>query len=148
MPNDQALGRLRGALAGVSLLHDEPNYTNSQPTKVIEYMSHGLPVVTTPNWAPKELVEHADSGAVVPFEDVDAAARVIRQWRTDRNERVRLGRSGYDYAKRHLNWTVDAHDFVKAVEDAHMLDQAKRHRPRSTVNRVLGRGRGSAARAR
>ena len=148
MPNDQALGRLRGALAGVSLLHDEPNYTNSQPTKVIEYMSHGVPVITTPNWAPKELVERADSGAVVPFGDVDASARVVRQWRADRDERVRLGRSGYDYAKDHLNWTVDAVDFVKAVEDAHMLDQAKRRRPRSTVNRVLGRGRGGAAGAR
>lgn len=142
MPNDQALGRLRGALAGVSLLHDEPNYTNSQPTKVIEYMSHGLPVITTPNWAPKELVEHADCGAVVPFGDVNAAAAVVRRWREDRAERVRLGRRGYDYARSHLNWNVDAHDFVRAVADARMLDLAKRRRVLSTADRVLGRGRG------
>lgn len=142
MPNDQALGRLRGALAGVSLLHDEPNYTNSQPTKVIEYMSHGLPTITTPNRAPKELVEHAQCGAVVPFGDVDAAAAVIRQWRDDREERVRLGRRGYDFARTHLNWNVDAHDFVRAIADARMLDLAKRRLVRSTAKRVLGRGRG------
>ena len=142
MPNDQALARLRGALAGVSLLHDEPNYTNSQPTKIIEYMSHGLPTITTPNWAPKELVEHADCGAVVPFGDVDAAASVVRRWREDRAERVRLGRSGYDYARTHLNWNVDAHDFVRAIDDARMLDLAKRRRVSSTAKRVMGRGRG------
>jgi glycosyltransferase involved in cell wall biosynthesis len=142
MPNDQALGRLRGALAGVSLLHDEPNYTNSQPTKVIEYMSHGLPTITTPNRAPKELVEHAQCGAVVPFGDVDAAAAVVRRWRDDREERVRLGRRGYDFARTHLNWNVDARDFVRAIADARMLDLAKRDRVRATAKRVMGRGRG------
>ena len=148
MPNDVALGRLRGALAGLSLLHDEPNYTNSQPTKVIEYMAHGLPVITTPNWAPKELVEHADCGAVVPFGDVDAAAEVVRDWAANRDERVRLGRTGYDYAKTHLNWNADARDFLKAIEDARMLDLAKRRRPQSTLERVMGRRRGGAGRER
>jgi len=142
MPNDLALDRLRGALAGVSLLHDEPNYANSQPTKVIEYMAHGLPVITTPNWAPKELVEHAECGAVVPFGDVGAVAEVVSDWAADRDKRAALGRTGYDYAKAHLDWNSDAHDFVRALADARMLDLAKRRRPKSTVERVLGRRRG------
>ncbi|HLS32529.1 MAG TPA: glycosyltransferase, partial [Brevibacterium sp.] len=139
---DLALDRLRGALAGVSLLHDEPNYANSQPTKVIEYMAHGLPVITTPNWAPKELVEHAECGAVVPFGDVGAVAEVVSDWAADRDKRAALGRTGYDYAKAHLDWNSDAHDFVRALADARMLDLAKRRRPKSTVERVLGRRRG------
>lgn len=139
MPNDLALDRLRGALAGLSLLHDEPNYAHSQPTKVIEYMAHGVPVITTPNRAPKELVDRAGSGAVIPFGDVDAAARTVRQWAADRDERVRLGRAGYDYARAHLDWNTDAHEFVKSLEDMRMLDNAKRYRRRATIERVMGR---------
>lgn len=48
LPNDRALGLLSGALAGLSLLHDQPNYRHSRPTKVVEYMAHGVPVITTP----------------------------------------------------------------------------------------------------
>jgi hypothetical protein len=36
IPSDKALGMLSGALAGLSLLHDEPNYMGSMPTKVVE----------------------------------------------------------------------------------------------------------------
>ena len=42
-PNDEALARVDGALAGLSLLHDEPNYRHSRPTKVIEYMATASP---------------------------------------------------------------------------------------------------------
>lgn len=53
LPNDAALDRLRGALAGVSLLRDEANYRHSRPTKVVEYMAYGIPVVSTPNPWPR-----------------------------------------------------------------------------------------------
>ncbi len=45
-----------GALAGLSLLHDEPNFRHSLPTKVVEYMARGVPVVTTPLPAAADLV--------------------------------------------------------------------------------------------
>src|SRR5262249_41773081 len=48
VPNDRAMPMLDGALAGLSLLHDEPNFRHSMPTKVVEYMARGVPVVTTP----------------------------------------------------------------------------------------------------
>jgi len=74
VPNDAALQLLDGALAGLSLLHDEPNYASSRPTKVMEYMAHGVPVVTTPNASSVELVERYGCGLVVPFDDPRATA--------------------------------------------------------------------------
>ncbi|MFD0395345.1 glycosyltransferase [Streptomyces nogalater] len=69
LPNDRALARLSGALAGLSLLHDQPNYRHSRPTKVVEYMAHGVPVVTTPTPLAAELVERHGCGLVVPYRD-------------------------------------------------------------------------------
>ncbi len=75
MPNDEALKRLDGALAGLSLLHDEPNYRHSMPTKIVEYMAHGIPVITTPSPRAVELIERYRSGVVVPWSDPQAVAQ-------------------------------------------------------------------------
>ncbi|HLS01530.1 MAG TPA: glycosyltransferase, partial [Beutenbergiaceae bacterium] len=45
VPSDRALPMLDGALVGLSLLHDMPNYRHSMPTKILEYMAHGVPVI-------------------------------------------------------------------------------------------------------
>lgn len=115
MPNAQALAHLDGALAGLSLLHDEPNYAHSRPTKVMEYMAYGVPVVTTPNPASAELVERHGCGVVVPFEDPKSAAAVLIELHQDRAERERLARAGREAACRHFDWNRDGRDFVSTL---------------------------------
>lgn len=118
MPNEQALARLPGALAGLALLHDEPNYQHSLPTKLVEYMAHGVPVITTPNQASADLVASAEGGVVIPFGDIDAAARVLRSFVDDPEARIAYARHGYDYVAGHVNWHIDGPQFVRAVEEA------------------------------
>src|SRR5260370_26338610 len=77
VPNEQALALADGALAGLSLLQDEANFRVSMPTKVIEYMARGLPVITTPLPLAVELVEGADCGFIVGFNHPRAAADAI-----------------------------------------------------------------------
>src|SRR5690606_15954446 len=103
------------SLAGLSLLHDQPNYAVSEPTKVMEYMAHGVPVVSTPNAAAKALVERSGCGVVVPFGDVQAAADAVTRLATDRAWREELGASGYRYASQHLNWQRDAQEFASYI---------------------------------
>lgn len=116
VPNDRALQLLDGALAGLSLLHDEANYRHSRPTKIIEYMSHGVPVITTPSPPAIELVQGADSGAVVGFQDPAAVAAVLATWSADAAERARLGANGHSAAQRDHDWTSDGPAFVRLLE--------------------------------
>jgi glycosyltransferase involved in cell wall biosynthesis len=111
VPNREALGLLRGALAGLALLHDEPNYATSRPTKVMEYMAFGVPVVTTPNAASTELVRRYGSGVVVPFRDPAAAAEAVLALRADPERRHRLGEAGRAGAVRDLDWRDDGRRF-------------------------------------
>lgn len=115
VPNDEALAHVRGATAGLSLLHDQPNYRHSLPTKVIEYMAHGVPVVTTPLPAAAELVERYGCGVVVPFGDVDAVERAVRELHDDRARREELGRRGHRAASRDLNWDNEGSRFVELL---------------------------------
>lgn len=104
VPNDEALRRVEGAIAGLALLRDEPNYRNSLPTKVLEYLSRGVPVVTTPLPAAVELVERHDCGIVVPFEDPSAAAGAVRRLREDRALRDAMAERGRRAVLERYSW--------------------------------------------
>ncbi|MFE5811851.1 glycosyltransferase [Streptomyces sp. NPDC056479] len=116
LPNDRALALLSGSLAGLSLLRDQPNYRHSRPTKAVEYMAHGVPVVTTPTPLAAELVERYGCGLVVPYEDPVTAARAVRHLRADRQMRRRAAARGWEAALADLNWADRATEFVMYLE--------------------------------
>lgn len=116
LPNDEALDRLEGALAGLSLLHDEPNYRGSRPTKVVEYMSRGVSVVTTPNPVASRIVQEHRCGIVVPFDDVAAVVDAVDRLRGDDELRRSMGRAGHAAARAGFNWRMSGPRFVEIVE--------------------------------
>jgi glycosyltransferase involved in cell wall biosynthesis len=116
VPNEQALRLAEGALAGLSLLHDEANFRSSMPTKVVEYMARGIPVITTPLPLAVDLVRGAECGFVVPFGDVPAACEAVLALHRDQDLRVKMGLRGHDAAKRALGWPADATAFVAQLE--------------------------------
>ncbi|MBB2909681.1 glycosyltransferase involved in cell wall biosynthesis [Streptosporangium becharense] len=117
VPNRHALRMAEGAIAGLSLLHDVPNYRRSMPTKVIEYMSRGIPVVTTPLPAAASLVERSGCGLVVPFGDVEAAVRAVLALRDDPAGAAEMGARGHTEALARHNWPDHAGDFVGRLEE-------------------------------
>lgn len=115
VPNARALEHVRGATVGLSLLHDEPNYRGSLPTKVLEYLAHGVPVVTTPLPVAVRIVEEADAGRVVPFGDVAAAAAAVRALAADAKLRRAMGQRGRDLVAERYSWDVEGPRFVELL---------------------------------
>jgi glycosyltransferase involved in cell wall biosynthesis len=116
LPSDQAMRQLDGSLAGLSLLHDEPNYRVSLPTKVVEYMAHGVPVVTTPLPLARDLVTGTGCGVVVPFSEPEAAAQAILDLWNDPDRRRRMGVAGHSAARKRFDWATYASRFVAELE--------------------------------
>jgi len=116
VPNADALKLVEGSLAGLSLLQDEENFRHSMPTKVAEYMARGVPVVTTPLPLAVDLVEAAEGGFVVPFNDPAAARDAILRLDADPDLRVKTGLRGHEYALAHLSWPPHADAFVAQLE--------------------------------
>lgn len=79
LPNPEALRVAAAASVGVSPLRDAPNYRHSVPTKVIEYLALGLPVVATDLPGTRELVEGWEAVWLVPPGDVGAMAEALRE---------------------------------------------------------------------
>ncbi|WP_159619803.1 glycosyltransferase family protein [Ruania rhizosphaerae] len=117
VPNDEATQMLDGALAGLALLHDQPNYAHSLPTKIAEYLAHGVPVITTPNHSSAELVQASGGGFVVGFGDVEATVAALRDLARDEEQRRALAESGYRYVEANVNWHHDAAEFVETIRN-------------------------------
>ncbi|RFS86382.1 glycosyltransferase [Actinomadura spongiicola] len=116
VPNDRALRIAEGAMAGLALLHDEPNYRHSMPTKIVEYMARGVPVITTPNPPAVDIVEPAGCGLIVPFGAPNAAAKAVLRLRDNPELRIALGERGHRAARTRFHWPVHAERFVAQLE--------------------------------
>ncbi|MFG1703521.1 glycosyltransferase [Nonomuraea sp. M3C6] len=110
VPNRHALRMAEGALAGLSLAD---NTVTRSPTKIMDYMGRGLPVITTPQGA--SLVEGAGCGVVVP-QDVDAVLNAVLDLKEDPVRRARLGALGHAEARLRHHWPDHAAAFVSRAE--------------------------------
>mgnify|MGYP001055796771 CR=1 FL=1 len=115
LPAAEAMATIDGALAGLSLLRDLPNYRGSMPTKVVEYLAHGVPAITTPLPLAEEIVLEARSGVIVPFDDPEAAAdAAVRLWR-DPAEAAAAGRRGRGLVRERYDWEKGGAAFVEEL---------------------------------
>ena len=116
LPSQAALSRISGALAGLSLLDDLPNFRCSLPTKVVEYGAFGIPVITTPLPLAEQHVRTTDSGLIVPWRDPEAVVRAVVALRDDPHCAAVLGRNGHATALEHYDWRTWSRRFVHEME--------------------------------
>lgn len=110
VPSRHALRMTEGALAGLSLAAAT---VQGVPTKVLDYMGRGVPVVTTAQAAP--LVERVGCGVVVPL-DVDAVTHAVLDLKENPARRSALGTRGHAEARLRHHWPDHAPAFVARME--------------------------------
>lgn len=116
VPNELALDAVEGAVAGLSLVHPQPNHAGSLQTKVLEYASRRVPVITTDLPVTGPFVAQHRIGHVVAVGDHDATEAAVRQLVGDAGERGAMADRGYQLIREGLNWDCSRHRFVALVE--------------------------------
>ncbi len=104
---------LARSMAGVVTLHPVPNYVHSQPIKMFEYMSAGIPVIASdfPLW--RDIVLGNDCGVVVdPMQPGDIAAAIDRLV-TDPAEARRLGENGRRAVRERYSWEAEVPSLLR-----------------------------------
>ncbi|WP_236004163.1 glycosyltransferase [Nonomuraea antri] len=110
VPNRHALRMAEGALAGLSLAAPT---IEGVPTKVLDYLGRGLPVISTAQAA--SLVEGVECGLVVPF-DVDAVVDAVLDLKEDPRRRLAMAAKGHAEARLRHHWPDHAPAFVAKAE--------------------------------
>lgn len=116
LPNDVAMCEVETSMVGLALLADQPNYRHSMPTKILEYMASGTPVVATP--LPLSQLVIAGDGVVLSDFDSSAqavAAEVIRLC-DDEELRTRFAHAAFARVRDHYNWHHAKHDFIRSLD--------------------------------
>ncbi len=121
-PNDRALAAIEGASAGLSLVHPQPNRAGSLQTKVLEYLSRRVPVITTDLAVTGPFVRSREVGVVVPVGDIDEVELAVRRLAADNvddpdgapaaAEREAIADRGYALVRDELNWDLAGAAFV------------------------------------
>lgn len=94
--------------AGLVVLHDLPNYLDSQPIKMFEYMSASIPVIASdfPYW--RSIIETHQCGICVNPYDKAAIAAAIQHLSNERDEAKIMGINGRKAIEEQFNWEKEA----------------------------------------
>ncbi|MBW3634415.1 MAG: glycosyltransferase family 4 protein [Chloroflexi bacterium] len=112
LPADEVVDLLRTARVGLCVLQPLPNYVDSLPTKLFEYMAAGLPVVAS-DFAPwREIVEEAGCGLLVDPTDVESLAGAIASLLADPARARAMGEAGRLAVMDRYGWPAEADRLV------------------------------------
>ncbi len=107
---------VNAARVGLVLFHPLPNYEDSQPNKLFEYMSAGLPVIASnfPLW--KAIVDKAGCGLVVnPLDPAEISQAIT--WIMDHPaEAEAMGKRGQEAVRATYNWNTQIEPLLGLYE--------------------------------
>ena len=109
---------LNNARAGLVLLHPVRNYVESQPIKMYEYMSAGIPVIASdfPIW--RKIIEDIGCGLLVDPMNPNAIANAMSWILQHPDKAAEMGRRGKEAVELKYNWDIEVKkliDFVKTI---------------------------------
>jgi glycosyltransferase involved in cell wall biosynthesis len=100
------MGRAR---AGLVTFHPAPNHMESQPTKLFEYMTAGLPVIASdfPLW--RTIIDGAGCGLLVDPLNPASIAEAMEWIVTNPESAAIMGKRAQEAAEHRYNWETEAH---------------------------------------
>lgn len=120
LSNPEAMSVVRGAVAGLSLLGNHPNYVHSRPTKVVEYLANGVPAICTPLPLATQMIEASGAGVVTRHwmgpELATEVADAVMAYASSPAMRGEHGAEGWQYVRENLSWNSDGARFVGLLE--------------------------------
>jgi glycosyltransferase involved in cell wall biosynthesis len=112
-PRDEASTAAAFAAADLFLL---PSLFEGTPLTLMQAMMSGLPIVTTSTCGMKDVIEHEQTGLLVPIRARGAIVAAMSRLIDDRAFRARLGIEARSLARKRYTWDRAAEPVLKAYE--------------------------------
>lgn len=103
VPKEDARRFLAAADLCLVTLRDIPLFDGAIPTKLIDYMACGKPVLCGLRGEAARIVDEAKAGATFPPDDDESLSRLVLELLDDDEQTARMGAAGLDYARRHFS---------------------------------------------
>jgi glycosyltransferase involved in cell wall biosynthesis len=116
LPQAEALQYVQEADVCVSPLYPTPVLQQGSPTKFVEYMAFGKPVVANDHPEQKRVIEDSGGGYCVPYEEQPFAEAIVRLLRDPEGARL-MGERGRRYVIEHRVYGVIADKVERRMLD-------------------------------
>jgi len=103
-----AWNMIAGCVAGMALLDDTPNYRDSLPTKLFEYMGLGLPVVASDFPLYRDIIDRHQCGICVNPADLPAILGAVEYLLDNPAEAAAMGQRGRAAVRQNYTWDTEA----------------------------------------
>jgi len=105
--------RLKDASIGLIILHPVPNYINSSPNKLFEYMVNGLAVIASdfPVW--KAIIDTYNCGICVNPLNLEEVAKAILYLKNNPEITMQMGKNGREAVLQHFNWNEESRKLLE-----------------------------------
>lgn len=107
MPHNQAFELSLSAQIGIAFLKPIGNYFESYPSKIFEYMTIGLPFVTSDFPIYKKIVEESKAGFCVESSNAQAISEKIIYLLENENESKKMSKNGISASEKMYNWKTE-----------------------------------------
>ncbi|UCD37888.1 MAG: glycosyltransferase [Fidelibacterota bacterium] len=115
IPLPQLMNELPGYHIGMSPLRDFPNYRNAVPTKVLDYLAAGLPVVASGLPGTRKLLEKYDCALLYEPGDVAKLQAALLELQDERKRRL-LAKNGGKFVAAY-SWETQAQKLVGIYQE-------------------------------
>ncbi len=128
-----ALGRagvsevIRKAIAGLVVLHPEPNYVSSHPVKLFEYMCAGVPVIASDFPVFRSIVEGAKCGILVDPLSAGQIADAVEYLYSHPEEAQAMGARGKLAVNSRYNWEHEELALLNVYRSVSQIPESCRH---------------------
>ena len=109
--------RIAKCKIGMAVLEPIPNYLESYPTKMFEYMGLGLPVIVSNFPLYREIIDRFHCGFAVDPLDTHAVADAVQKLLDDPAEAEAMGERGREAALQEFDWRGEEAKLVKFYEE-------------------------------
>ena len=105
--------KLKESSIGIIILHPVPNYINSSPNKLFEYMVNGMAVVASdfPVW--REIIDTYKCGICVNPLNIEEVANAISHLKNNPEITTQMGKNGREAVLQHFNWSEESKKLLK-----------------------------------
>jgi len=117
IPHEEIYDILPKAHIGLAILHPIPNFIESMPTKLFQYMSNELPVITSdfPLW--REIIEENKCGFTVDPLSPGEIAEAVTYLLDNPQLMKEMGENGKKAVNNKYNWETEATQLISCYND-------------------------------
>jgi len=99
---------MANSIAGVVTFLPAPNHVDSQPNKMFEYMSSGIPIIVSNFSSWTKLINDVKCGICVDPENPEEISQAIKYLAKNKQEAEKMGDRGLSAIKNEYNWSIES----------------------------------------